>query len=86
MTSCARCKAVLPNVPAYLAGCKRVRCRACGRFAAPLPPVRKSQPVFLTAYDPVEWTDRHRLVGASGILVETEATRCSGKSLERWPA
>jgi len=70
MTSCARCKAVLPNLPAYLDGCKRVRCRACGRFKEPAPPVHKAYPVFMTAYDPVEWTRRHRLVTAMPVSVE----------------
>ena len=72
MTSCTRCKAPLPNLPAYLDGCRRVRCRACGRFTDPLPPVRKSQPVLLTAYDPVEWTRRHRLVVSLPVSTTTE--------------
>jgi len=70
MTSCARCKAVLPNLPAYLDGCARVRCRKCGRFGEPAPPVRKSQPVLLTAYDHGEWTRRHRLVTPIPVSVE----------------
>jgi hypothetical protein len=70
MTSCARCKAVLPNLPAYLDGCRSVRCRACGRFAEPLAPVRKCQPGLLTAYDPGEWTRRHRLVTPIPVSVE----------------